>query len=112
MGARTPNVSIAGTIVTGGFSWLSGEHGCISDPANMLDAKVVKYDGSIIWASAEPDLLWTCRGGGGGFGGRFFGIKTSVAVSDDIIHSNCGSCPSSPQISPRHLGWFYPITTQ
>ncbi|KAH8433855.1 uncharacterized protein LDX57_011492 [Aspergillus melleus] len=68
VGARTPCVGVAGTIVSGGFSWLSGERGCVSDPANMLDAKVVKYDGSVVWASAEPELLWALRGGGGGFG--------------------------------------------
>ncbi|RDH21195.1 FAD-binding domain-containing protein [Aspergillus niger ATCC 13496] len=68
VGARTPCVGIAGTIITGGVSWLSREYGCISDPANMLDAKVVKYDGSVVWASGEPDLLWALRGGGGGFG--------------------------------------------
>ncbi|GKZ57719.1 hypothetical protein AnigIFM49718_003053 [Aspergillus niger] len=70
VGARTPCVGIAGTIISGGVSWLSREYGCISDPANMLDAKVVKYDGSVVWASSEPDLLWALRGGGGGFGGR------------------------------------------
>ncbi|KAF9889041.1 hypothetical protein FE257_008018 [Aspergillus nanangensis] len=68
VGARTPGVGVAGTIISGGFSWLSSEHGCISDPANMLDAKVVKHDGSVVWASAEPELLWALRGGGGGFG--------------------------------------------
>ncbi|KAL3491868.1 FAD binding domain-containing protein [Aspergillus germanicus] len=67
VGARTPSVGVAGTIVTGGISWLSNDHGCISDPANMLDAKVVKYNGSIVWASSEPELLWALRGGGGGF---------------------------------------------
>ncbi|KAL3256096.1 hypothetical protein ABHI18_007834 [Aspergillus niger] len=68
VGARTPCVGIAGTIISGGVSWLSREYGCISDPSNMLDAKVVKYDGSVVWASSEPDLLWALRGGGGGFG--------------------------------------------
>ncbi|GKZ35785.1 hypothetical protein AbraIFM66950_006580 [Aspergillus brasiliensis] len=68
VGARTPCVGVAGTIISGGFSWLSREYGCISDPANMLDAKVVKYDGSVVWASSEPHLLWALRGGGGGFG--------------------------------------------
>ncbi|KAB8259403.1 FAD-binding domain-containing protein [Aspergillus pseudonomiae] len=68
VGARTPCVGVAGTIVSGGYSWLSSEYGCISDAENMLDAKVVKYDGSVVWASTEPDLLWALRGGGGGFG--------------------------------------------
>ncbi|EAU32774.1 predicted protein [Aspergillus terreus NIH2624] len=64
VGARTPCVGVAGTAMTGGFSWLSSEYGCISDPANMLDAQVVKYDGSVVWASTEPELLWALRGGG------------------------------------------------
>ncbi|RAK75311.1 FAD-binding oxidoreductase [Aspergillus fijiensis CBS 313.89] len=68
VGARTPCVGVAGTIVNGGYSWVSSEYGCISDPGNMLDAKVVKYDGSVVWASTEPELLWALRGGGGGFG--------------------------------------------
>ncbi|PYI21644.1 FAD-binding domain-containing protein [Aspergillus violaceofuscus CBS 115571] len=68
VGARTPCVGVAGTIVNGGYSWVSSEYGCISDQNNMLDAKVVKYDGSVVWASTEPELLWALRGGGGGFG--------------------------------------------
>ncbi|KAL4965550.1 FAD-binding oxidoreductase [Aspergillus stella-maris] len=72
VGARTPCVGVAGTILCGGYSWVSSEHGCISDPNNLLDAQVVKYDGSVVWASQEPDggsgLLWALRGGGGGFG--------------------------------------------
>lgn len=82
-------MGIAGTIVTGGLSWLSAEYGCISDPANMLDVKVVKYDGSVVWASTEPDLLWACRGGGGGFGGKTLNAAPCSARSDSILHSNC-----------------------
>lgn len=37
----------------------------------MLDAQVVKLDGQVIWASAEPDLLWALRGAGGSFGGKY-----------------------------------------
>ncbi|KAJ5338862.1 hypothetical protein N7452_005590 [Penicillium brevicompactum] len=68
IGARTPCVGVAGTILSGGFRWLSSEYGCISDPGNLLDAKVVKYDGTVVWASEEPELLWALRGGGVGFG--------------------------------------------
>ncbi len=41
---------------------------------NMLGARVVKADGSIVEADASnaPDLYWACRGGGGGS----FGVVT------------------------------------
>ncbi|KAL7911414.1 FAD binding domain-containing protein [Trichoderma velutinum] len=68
VGARTPSVSVGGTITTGGFSWLSGKLGTISDSQNMIDCEIVKYDGTVVWASSEPALLWAIRGGGGGFG--------------------------------------------
>lgn len=34
----------------------------------MLDVQVVKLDGSVVWASSEPDLLWAMRGTETGFG--------------------------------------------
>lgn len=37
----------------------------------MLDAQVVKLDGQVVWASAEPDLLWALRGAGGSFAGMY-----------------------------------------
>ncbi|KAJ5558518.1 hypothetical protein N7535_008733 [Penicillium sp. DV-2018c] len=70
VGARTPAISVGGTVMNGGYSWLSREYGCISDPVNMLDAEIVKGDGTVAWASSEPDLLWALRGGGGGFCGE------------------------------------------
>jgi len=66
--ARTPAISVGGTILTGGFGWMSTEFGCVSDPINFIDAEVVKYDGTVVLASQEPDLLWALRGGGGGVG--------------------------------------------
>lgn len=67
---RTPCIGVSGSVLHGGFSWLSAEYGCASDPNNMLDTQVMKLDGSVVWASAEPDLLWSLRGGGGGFGSQ------------------------------------------
>lgn len=52
----------------GGVSWMSSEYGLTSDPQNMLDAQIVLMDGSVIWASSDPELLWALRGGGGRFG--------------------------------------------
>ena len=54
---RTPCIGIRGSILCGGFSWLSAEHGLTSDPHTILDAQVVKLDGQVVWASEEPDLL-------------------------------------------------------
>ncbi|KAF6838945.1 cysteine desulfurase [Colletotrichum plurivorum] len=88
IGARTPSVSVGGTIVTGGFSWLSGEYGCISDPDNMIDCEVIKHDGSVVMASSEPDLLWALRGGGPGFAVITKAIFRLHPISRDIY---CGT---------------------
>ena len=61
-------IGVGGSILSGGFSWLGTEYGCTSDPQNMLDAQVVKLDGSVGWASEEPELLWALRGAGASFG--------------------------------------------
>lgn len=47
---------------------MSSEYGLTSDPQNLLDVQVVLMDGTIKWASSDPDLLWALRGGGGLFG--------------------------------------------
>lgn len=67
----TPFIGVGGSTLAGGFSALSREFGCVSDPENMLDAEIVKLDGSVVWASEEPDLLWGLRGGYIGLGGEF-----------------------------------------
>ena len=46
---------------------MGAEHGCSSDPQNMLDAQVVTLDGRIFWASEDPELLWALRGAGSSF---------------------------------------------
>ncbi|KAM3425440.1 hypothetical protein BST61_g7386 [Cercospora zeina] len=68
--ARCPWVGVAGCPMAGGFSWLSHEHGLVSDPQNLIDAQVVLRDGRVVWAKAdgEDDLVWGLRGGGGNFG--------------------------------------------
>jgi hypothetical protein len=47
---------------------MSSEYGLSSDPQNMLDAHIVLMDGTVKWASEDPELLWALRGGGGRFG--------------------------------------------
>ena len=64
---RTPNLGVGGSTLCGGFSWLSGEYGCLSDPQNLLDVQVVKIDGTVMWTSEDPDLDWAIRGTEGAF---------------------------------------------
>lgn len=40
----------------------------MSDASNLLDAQVVLADGTALWASTQPDLMWALRGTEGGFG--------------------------------------------
>lgn len=65
--ARTPALGIGGSTLCAGYSWLSSEHGLISDPSNLLDIRVVTATGEVKWASSDPDLSWAMRGTEGGF---------------------------------------------
>lgn len=67
LSARCTFVGVGGSILHGGQSWLSHQYGLASDPQNLLDVQVIKLDGSVLWASEEPELLWALRGGGAGF---------------------------------------------
>jgi FAD/FMN-containing dehydrogenase len=52
----------------GGLGWMVRKHGCALD--SLLSADVVIADGQFLPASttANPDLFWGIRGGGGNFG--------------------------------------------
>lgn len=63
---------------------MSKEYGCISDPENLLDAEIVKLDGSVVWASNEPDLLWGLRGGYIGLGGKFSTVAQVLGGSGQV----------------------------
>ncbi|MGB8505233.1 FAD-binding oxidoreductase [Mycobacterium sp.] len=73
-------VGLGGVVLGGGFGLLTRCLGLASD--NLLAAEIVVADGSssakVVEASehSNPDLLWACRGGGGGN----FGIATSYTL--------------------------------
>jgi FAD/FMN-containing dehydrogenase len=62
------HTGIAGLTVGGGIGHLMRQHGLTCD--NVRSMEIVTADGEVMQASpsAEPDLFWAVRGGGGNFG--------------------------------------------
>ncbi|EGC47798.1 cysteine desulfurase [Histoplasma capsulatum var. duboisii H88] len=89
LSTRVPFVGVAGSLLLGGMSWFSGEHGLCSDPHNLLDAHVVLPDGRMLWASTEPDLLWALRGGGGNFGASLRSLAgNTIMLSSPLVDTS------------------------
>ena len=67
-GAFISTTGISGLTVGGGLGWLVRKHGLALD--NLLSVDVVTADGRFLTASstANEDLFWGVRGGGGNFG--------------------------------------------
>jgi FAD/FMN-containing dehydrogenase len=67
-GGQISTTGIAGLTLGGGLGWLMRKHGLAVD--NLLSVDVVTADGHFRTASAtaDEDLFWALRGGGGNFG--------------------------------------------
>jgi FAD/FMN-containing dehydrogenase len=67
-GGTASDTGIAGLTLGGGIGWLAGKYGLSCD--NLLAVDMVTADGQRRTASAtaNPDLFWAVRGGGGNFG--------------------------------------------
>jgi FAD/FMN-containing dehydrogenase len=72
-----PTVGISGLALGGGVGFAARAFGATCD--NILAVRIVTADGRLVTADAStnPDLLWACRGGGGGN----FGVVTALTLA-------------------------------
>jgi hypothetical protein len=73
---RCPTVGAAGFLLGGGIGFNMRAHGVAVD--QLEETELVTADGDVVTAShrQNPELLWACRGGGGGN----FGINTEFVL--------------------------------
>jgi len=70
IGGGCPTVGVPGFMLGGGYSFVSRSYGMSID--NLLSITLITADGSLrtvgehSTSSADKDLFWACRGGGGG----------------------------------------------
>lgn len=70
---RCPSVGVAGLALGGGIGFNMRAYGLTCD--HVIASEIVLADGSIRMLNGDDELLWACRGAGGGN----LGINTSLA---------------------------------
>jgi FAD/FMN-containing dehydrogenase len=76
-GGSCPSVGIAGVTLGGGFGLAARHFGLTID--SLVAVEIVTADGRLhsVDAASDPDLLWACKGGGGGN----FGVVTAFTFT-------------------------------
>jgi FAD/FMN-containing dehydrogenase len=105
-GGGCMTVGVAGLIGSGGFGSFSKGFGLAA--AGLLEAEVVTADGEtrIANASANPDLFWALKGGGGGN----FGVVTRLTLRTRDLPPTMGVV--SGTIMARSDGTFRRLTAR
>jgi FAD/FMN-containing dehydrogenase len=80
VGATASQTGVSASALGGGFGWLTGQYGLISD--NLVMATMVLADGSVLETSEDRhnDLFWAIRGAG-----QAFGIATELVFKAHSI---------------------------
>jgi hypothetical protein len=80
-----PTVGIGGLTLGGGVGVLVRSFGLTCD--QLIGATVVTPDGTVheVSATAEPDLFWACRGGGGGTVGVVTAMTFRTQAAPDVL---------------------------
>ncbi len=95
-GGVIPSTGVTGLTLGGGIGWLMRKYGLSCD--NLISADVATADGRLVTASASanPDLFWGLRGGGGNFG-----VVTSMELE---LHPVGPDLVAGPIFHPREAG--------